>query len=270
MSIAQLNACLHLSLRQNTIAFEEQEAARRPPEKDAQVFYNTCDELRKLFDEIATLKKDNSDEAKAKIAEKRVDGSLAFVVLKKLNRLDKVRIRDGREALHKEKLRVDSNRLQLQNLLYEADHLKKEVQRCYLFKSQDEEIELVPVEEFYDKAPETISRPEKTKSDEHARRIARLEWELQQRKELDALCKELQSSKAKIAEEIVSKTERLDSLAPRLKDLLAATRPLQEALDMPIEKGWEIQKTVRLLVQPLYMLYANVTAYGEACGKIDF
>ncbi|XP_065075856.1 THO complex subunit 5 homolog [Ochlerotatus camptorhynchus] len=252
----------------NTIAFEEQEAAKRPPEKDAQVFYSTCDELRKLFDEIATLKKDNSDEAKAKIAEKRVDGSLAFVALKKLNRLDKVRIRDGREALHKEKLRVDSNRLQLQNLLYEADHLKKEVQRCYLFKSQDEEIELVPVEEFYDKAPDTISRPEKTKSDEHARRIARLEWELQQRKELDAHCKELQSSKAKIAQEIVSKTERLDSLAPRLKDLLVATRPLQEALDMPIEKGWEIQKTVRLLVQPLYMLYANVTAYGEACDPM--
>lgn len=252
----------------NTIAFEEQEATKRSPEKDAQLFFSTCDELRKLFDEIATLKKDASEEAKAKIAEKRIDGSLAFVALKKLNRLDKVRIRDGREALHKEKLRVDSNRLQLQNLLYEADHLKKEVQRCYLFKSQDEEIELVPVEEFYEKAPESISRPEKTKEDEHIRRIARLEWELQQRKELDAHCKELQSWKAKIAEEIVSKTERLDSLAPRLKDLLVATRPLQEALDMPIEKGWAIQKTVRLLVQPLYMLYANVTAYGEACDPM--
>ncbi|XP_062560482.1 THO complex subunit 5 homolog A [Armigeres subalbatus] len=252
----------------STIAFEEQEAAKRPPETDAQLFYGTCGELRKLFDEIASLKKENSEEAKAAVAEKRIEGSLAFVALKKLNRLDKVRIRDGREALHKEKLRVDSNRLQLQNLLYEADHLKKEVQRCYLFKSQDEEIELVPVEEFYDKAPDNISRPEKTKEDEHARRLARLEWELQQRKELDAHCKELQASKAKIAEEIVSKTERLDSLAPRLKDLLTATRPLQEALDMPIEKGWEIQKTVRLLVQPLYMLYANVTAYGEACDPL--
>lgn len=254
----------------NTIAFEEQEAAKRSPEADSKLFHATCDELRKLFDEIAVLKKEggSSEDAKAKIAEKRIEGSLAFVALKKLNRLDKVRIRDGKEALHKEKLRVDSNRLQLQNLLYEADHLRKEVQRCYLFKSQDEEIELVPVDEFYEKAPESIARPEKTKEDEHARRIARLEWELQQRKELDALCKELHSSKAKVASEIVSKTERLDSLAPRLKKLLEATRPLQEALDMPIEKGWEIQKTVRLLVQPLYMLYANVTAYGEACDPL--
>ncbi|XP_058054866.1 THO complex subunit 5 homolog [Anopheles bellator] len=252
----------------NTVEFEEQEAGKRSSVKDAQLFHATCDELRDLFAEIAKLKSENSDEARLKIAEKRIEGSLAFVLLKKLNRLDKVRIRDGREALHKEKLRVDSNRLQLQNLLYEAEHLKREVQRCYLFKSQDEEIELVPVEEFYQRAPKTVSQPEKTKTDEHSRRIARLEWELQQRKELDAHLKELQTLKEAMHKDIVAKSERLDSLAPRLQDLLVATRPLQEALQMPIEKGWEIQKNVRLLAQPLYLLYANVTAYGDACDNL--
>ncbi|XP_035912615.1 THO complex subunit 5 homolog [Anopheles stephensi] len=248
----------------NTIAFEEQEASKRSPVKDAALFHATCDELRTVFADIAKLKTDNTEDAKARIADKRIEGSLAFVLLKKLNRLDKVRIREGRDALHKEKLRVDSNRLQLQNLLYEAEHLKREVQRCYMFKSQDEEIELVPEEEFYEQAPASVSRPESTKSDEHARRIARLEWELQQRKELDAHLKELLSLKQAIEKDIVAKTERLDSLGPRLRDLLIATRPLQEALEMPIEKGWKIRKTVRLLPQPLYLLYANVTAYGEA------
>ncbi|XP_053673269.1 THO complex subunit 5 homolog [Anopheles nili] len=252
----------------NTIAFEEQEASRRSSANDASLFHDTCDELRTIFADIAKLKSENSDEAlRSKIAEKRIEGSLAFVLLKKLNRLDKVRIREGRDALHKEKLRVDSNRLQLQNLLYEAEHLRREVQRCYLFKSQDEEIELVPVAEFYEKAPVSVSRPEITKTDEHARRIARLEWELQQRKELDVHLKELQTLKEAVEKDIVFKTERLDSLAPRLRDLLVATRPLQEALEMPIEKGWKIQKTVRLLPQPLYLLYANVTAYGEACDN---
>uniref|UniRef100_A0A182P603 Uncharacterized protein n=1 Tax=Anopheles epiroticus TaxID=199890 RepID=A0A182P603_9DIPT len=252
----------------NTIAFEEQEASKRSSVKDANLFHATCDELRTIFADIAKLKADNSEDAKLKIVEKRIEGSLAFVLLKKLNRLDKVRIREGRDALHKEKLRVDSNRLQLQNLLYEAEHLKREVQRCYMFKSQDEEIELVPVEEFYEKAPESVSRPDKTKTDEHARRIARLEWELQQRKELDAHLKELLTLKQAIEKEIVGKSERLDSLGPRLRDLLIATRPLQEALEMPIEKGWKTQKTVRLLPHPLYLLYANVTAYGEACDNL--
>lgn len=84
---------------------------------------------------------------------------MLFILLKKLNRLDKLRVRAGRDALNVEKIRVDNNKLQLHNLAYEAEHLKKEVKRCHEFKSQDEEIELVPVEEFYEKATASISRP---------------------------------------------------------------------------------------------------------------
>lgn len=206
-------------------------------------------------------------QAKQEIHEKRIQGSLIFVALKKLNRLDKIRIRAGRDALHKEKLRVDSNRLQLQNLLYEANHLKREVQRCYLFKSQDEEIDLVPEVEFYKDAPEVISRPNKTSTDDHARRLARLEWELQQRKELSSLCKELSVSKQSASKDIALKTERLSSLTPCLEALLKATKPLQQALSMDVDKDWEIQKSARLLPRPLYLVYANLSAYAEACDK---
>lgn len=123
------------------------------------MFKETSENFRKILNEVSELKKQPcTDETKALIEEKRVEGSLLFILLKKLNRLDKLRIRSGRDALHVEKQRVDSNKLQLQNLLYEAEHLKKEVQRCYQFKSQDEEIELVPVDEFFEKAPPNISR----------------------------------------------------------------------------------------------------------------
>lgn len=80
------------------------------------------------------------------------------MALKKLNRLEKVRTRAGRDALNKEKQRVDSTHLLLQNLLYEADHLNKEVTKCLQFKSKDEEIELVPIEDFYKEAPSEITR----------------------------------------------------------------------------------------------------------------
>lgn len=88
-----------------------------------------------------------------------MEASLHLVALKKLNRLEKVRTRSGRDALHKEKQRVDTTHLLLQNLLYEADHLNKEVTKCLQFKSKDEEIELVPLEDFYRDAPEEVSRP---------------------------------------------------------------------------------------------------------------
>lgn len=80
------------------------------------------------------------------------------MALKKLNRLEKVRTRAGRDTLHKEKQRVDSTHLLLQNLLYEADHLNKEVVKCLQFKSKDEEIELVKLDDFFKDAPAEISR----------------------------------------------------------------------------------------------------------------
>lgn len=186
--------------------------------------------------------------------------------LKKLNRLDKIRLANRRELLAKEKLNADSNRLKLQNLIYEADHLKKEINKCISFKSEDEVIELVPMEEFLAKAPEESRKPE-VLEDKHACRMARLEFELQQRKEYASQCKELEKSKEEIAQKIVSVRENLDSLEPCLINVCKATRPIQKILDMQFEMEWEIQKIVRLLPQPLYMAYTKLCAYAEVIDK---
>lgn len=199
---------------------------------------------------------------KKKIAERRIQGSLIIVKLKKLNRLDKIRLAMRRESLAKEKLNVDSNRLKLQNLIYEADHLKKEINKCIAFKSEDEDIELVPMEEFL-----AVSSKSEIADDKHALRMARLEFELQQRKEYASQCKELETSKEEIAQKIVTVKENLDSLEPCLINVCKATRPIQKLLNMPFEVEWEIQKIVRLLPQPLYMAYTKLCAYSEVIDK---
>ncbi|XP_037042717.1 THO complex subunit 5 homolog [Bradysia coprophila] len=251
----------------SVVQFEEQESQHRPAEKDAELFHSTCSELRKLFEEINKLKKLKTEKARLEINEKRIEASFLFVLLKKLNRLDKVRLRTGRDDLHNEKQIVDSNRLQLQNLFYESEHLNKEVQRCYQFKSEDEEIDLISEEEFYAQAPENIAQSGKTSNDEHARRLARLSWELQQRKELAAMCKELEKQKELVAQDNETKTNLRDSLKPRLEALLKSTKPLQEALNMNFEEDWKVQKIASLLPRPLYLVYANLCAYSEACDN---
>lgn len=250
------------------VKFEEDESKKRPAEKDSALFLETCEKLKTIFAEIAHLKTLNTPKSEEEIKEKRIRGSFLFAMLKKLNRLDKVRLRAGRDALQKEKFQVEKNKLQLQNLLYEADHLRKEVQHCLQFKSHDEEIDLVPLDEFYREAPASISRRDKTESDEHARRLARLEWELQQRKQLSIMCNELQMAKMKVAEEIESKTNRLDSLIPCLDSLLKATRPLQDALEINIEKEWAVEKVANLLPRPLYVVYMNLSAYAEISDQL--
>ena len=180
--------------------------------------------------------------------------------------MDKIRLATRRESLAKEKLNVDSNRLKLQNLIYEADHLKKEIIKCISFKSEDEDIELIPMEEFMEKAPEN-SLTSDVLEDKHTLRMSRLEFELHQRKEYALQCKELEKNKEEIAQKIVSVRDNLESLEPCLINVCKATRPIQKILDMPFEVEWEIQKIVRLLPQPLYMAYTKLCAYSEVIDK---
>lgn len=54
-------------------------------------------------------------------------------------------------------------------------------------RSKHEEIDLVTEEEFYKEAPQEISRPQLTKNDNHQLTLARLDWELEQRKRCENL-----------------------------------------------------------------------------------
>lgn len=248
------------------VEFEESEAQLRPAEKDASIFKKICQDIRHLFTEIAELKSKDTDEAREKITAKRIEASLNLVALKKLNRLEKVRTRAGRDALHKEKQRVDSTHLLLQNLLYEADHLNKEVTKCLQFKSKDEEIELVSLSDFYEDAPAEISRPDLTKSDDHQLQLARLEWELRQRRELSSACNELVASKERVAAAIAAARSRLDALVPHLRDVLKSTKPLQECLALRLDDKRDEARAASLLPPALFLLFANVNAYSDALG----
>lgn len=123
------------------------------------MFLETCREIRSNLAEIAKLKKVDTSEAKREIKIKQKETCLLLTVLKKLNRIDKFRTKAERDALHQEKLRMDSTKLQVQNLIYECTYLKKEISKCFQFKSMDEEIDLISVEQFYKEAPETIAKP---------------------------------------------------------------------------------------------------------------
>lgn len=57
-----------------------------------------------------------------------------MVALRKLNRLDKHRLKATRDAVKENRSRVDGLHLQLQNLAYEAGHLRSEVDKCLEFK----------------------------------------------------------------------------------------------------------------------------------------
>ncbi|KAH0955822.1 hypothetical protein HN011_004339 [Eciton burchellii] len=246
------------------ISYEEKEALERLPDDDSERFLSTCNNIRASMFKIAKLKASGDLNVKDEIHELQIQTSLAFIELKKLNRMEKFRTKFARDSLVAAKSSVDSRHLHLQNLLYEVMHLKKEVVKCLQFKSKDESIELVSEEEFYKEAPESISRPEITKNNQHQLRLARLEWELTQRKQLATLCDELTESKKAVASNIETKQTRLDNLAPQLRTILTASKPLQESLGLPLDKIRQEHQKASLLASPLYVLYAKASAYRDA------
>ncbi|XP_068096381.1 THO complex subunit 5 homolog isoform X3 [Hyperolius riggenbachi] len=246
---------------------EEGEVDLRDPKKDYELYKETCEDLQKLMAEINDLKSKGHKDASAEIEERRIKSCVHFMTLKKLNRLAHIRLKKSRDQTHEAKQKVDAYHLQLQNLLYEVMHLQKEITKCLEFKSKHEEIELVSVEEFYKDAPDEISKAESTKSDPHQQTLARLDWELEQRKRLAEKYKESLASKEKILKEIEVKKEYLNSLQPQLHNIMQASLPVQEYLSMPFDCMHKQYDIARHLPAPLYVLFVQASAYSQACDK---
>ncbi|KAK6306292.1 hypothetical protein J4Q44_G00232170 [Coregonus suidteri] len=219
------------------------------------------------MNDIQEQKANGAKDGCTEIEEKRMQSCIHFMSLKKLNRLAHMRLKRGRDQTHEGKQRVDVLHLQLQNLLYEVMHLQKEISKCLEFKSKHEEIDLVSVDEFYQEAPPETSRSPLTKDDTHQLTLARLDWELEQRKRLAEQYKESLSSKEKIQKGIEVKKEHLSSLQPGLNAIMQASLPVQEYLSMPFEQTQRQTEIARHLPPSLYVLLVQASAYGQACDK---
>ncbi|KAI0221809.1 THO complex subunit 5-like protein [Lamellibrachia satsuma] len=243
---------------------EENNVNDRDIAKDLEMHSNACREFKRILLKIKDLKASGKTE---EVEELRISAALQFIILKKLNRLAHFRCQKVREQTNNAKQKIDEHQLQLQNLLYEMMHLQREITKCLQFKSKDKDINLVTQEEFYQEAPAEISKPELTKNDDHHCTLARLDWELEQRKSLSEKLKNAKDERDQIQKEIQSKKDYLDSLQPKLNSILQATKPVQEYLRMPFDAIREQHRIATYLPRPLYVLYMQATAYKDACDK---
>ncbi|KAL0979310.1 hypothetical protein UPYG_G00183490 [Umbra pygmaea] len=255
------------SVQELRVYNEEVELDGRDPEEDYKEYKLTCKALANLMNDIQELKANGAKDGCAEVEQKRMQSCIHFMSLKKLNRLAHMRLKRGRDQTHEAKQRVDVLHLQLQNLLYEVMHMQKEISKCLEFKSKHEEIDLVSVDEFYKEAPPEISRKSNTQDDPHQLTLARLDWELEQRKRLAEKYKESLSSKEKIQKSIEVKKEHLSSLQPGLNAIMQASLPVQQYLSMPFEQTQKQTEIARHLPPSLYVLLVQANAYGQACDK---
>ncbi|VDK87111.1 unnamed protein product, partial [Onchocerca ochengi] len=187
-----------------------------------------------------------------------------FLSLRRLNRLAQYRNRQIRDRVNRERAVVEERFLQLQNIRSEIEHLQKEIDRCYDFRSADENIEMVSLEEFYANAPRNISQEEITRKDPHRQHLARLNWEMEERKNLVGTLQEREGRKNVLITDITTKEHRLKSLKPRIEAVIEAARPVQELMGLtssPIDV--EKERVLSLLPQELSVIAVQVEAYCD-------
>lgn len=74
------------------------------------------------------------------------------------------------------------------------------------------------------------------------------------------------ASKECVSAAIAAARSRLDALSPHLSDVLKATKPLQECLALRLDDKRDEARAASLLSPPLFLLYANSSAYSDALG----
>ncbi len=84
---------------------------------------------------------------------------LELLGMRSLNRVSQYRIRHVREHTQSARLNVDQLARRLAALQYERSYIERQIARCLEFRSADEQIALVPLDEFYALAPPEIAKP---------------------------------------------------------------------------------------------------------------
>ncbi|XP_018015767.1 THO complex subunit 5 homolog B isoform X2 [Hyalella azteca] len=253
-----------IDLYKDALAYEEAEVAQRKADADQQHFLQTNGAIRSIMQEILKLKLKQPEKCSEAVEEQRVKAMMLILNMRKLSRTQKVRVRLAREEALDARQSVDGVTLQLQGLLYEVLHLQKEAQRCLLAHTADKDVDLLPVEQFYEEAPPSISRPDVTRSDPHQQRLARLHWELEQRRGQTSLGEQLSSELHSVQVNISELNTKLAAIRPCINDVLQSTIPLQEALGLPLTAMRKQQEAAQLLPMPLYTLWMQCSAYSEA------
>ncbi|EGG08057.1 uncharacterized protein MELLADRAFT_71565 [Melampsora larici-populina 98AG31] len=147
-----------------------------------------------------------------------------FATLKAVNRLSSSTVGDCKSKTNQARAELDSIHLGLQNLVYERRHLEREIKKCHEFESEYQNIAIHPIEEFVS-LMEASGTP--VPSDSHELMLARLRYELAERKRFEGEKKELLQRKVKLSKDNDEKKAKLDELEKQLDQFVISTKEIQ-------------------------------------------
>ncbi|UZJ53041.1 hypothetical protein CBS101457_002361 [Exobasidium rhododendri] len=142
-----------------------------------------------------------------------------FSQLRSVTRIANDDSRTGKRKVAEARLEVDDRSLALQNLKYQKRHLEEEIRMCRDFRSIYQTIPLTDLDDFKTRAP-TEDTQDSILENTHTLQLARLRFELSERKRLEAEKQLIQAERGSLIKENKVKKQRLERLEADLKEIL--------------------------------------------------
>ncbi|GJJ77933.1 THO complex subunit 5 [Entomortierella parvispora] len=224
-----------------------------------------CSQLRDLATEMASLRRQKSSnqdnvmdvdleyedlndstttktntpvdpEIKKQLGEKSFQGMMLISSLKTLNRQLYHNERALRNDLTDQKLNVGKVDLGIQNIKYQRKYLTNEIARCRDMETIYQEVPLVSLEEFRQTAPKELTTVEAMDDQEemHQLMLNRLQFELEERKRIDAEKRRLITVKANLTKVNKARTSTLNKIEQQLENYIKLSQPLQDLFQDPV------------------------------------
>ena len=207
------------------------------------------DKIRGLLSDIYELKKPGKSPCSLKL---RQDTSIYLTFLLDMNRAAHAKGVSARDDLQICKEAFNKQLLQLENLLYHSQHLKKEIQSCLTLSSMHEQIKIVEESELTDDSPT---------SDPHELMKQRLNWELRTRQQLAAQAKKLKGETAVRLEDNSKKGNMIAELSRVVERLSTKAASNEDDLGMHVMHESTERVLAKRLVPPLYILFVETKSY---------
>lgn len=193
-------------------------------------------------------------------------GALLLASLKAAGRGLLLEVEARREAVAAATSATDAHHLTLQNLLYEKEHLLREIAECQRFPTpQLDRIELVPqdvalvAQAAAAAGGEGVMQP----ASAHEAFLLRLQHEMDTRRAMEALLQQERAAITALRAKNSAKNALIDSLPAHITAIEAATRPLQSAqVGLQLQAGSKGTRYARALglPAPLYVLFSALEA----------
>ncbi|GAA5832628.1 hypothetical protein JCM3766R1_004270 [Sporobolomyces carnicolor] len=162
-----------------------------------------------------------------------------FAALHHVNRHALVDAKECRTNAQDARLEMDAAHLRLQNLLFERNHLEREIKACEEYQSEYQNLPMHSVDELRQLAtsqdpPQGIEVPLPEGDSEeqlHKLMLARLAFELAERKRFEDERKSLGLEKAKLIKENQVKKARLEELEKQLTEFVERAKGIQNKMN---------------------------------------